>query len=300
MSTKYEFYDATSDGGYYIRAGWWAAMSFTLGTVGTNVGHTVSSVKLNLKKAGTPTATLVVGIKAVDSNGKPTGIDLYTGSLLTSSLTTSEVEYEITMTGSYRLAASTQYAIVVRCPNAADDGNYPYWYSKGTGAYTGGGRMASTDSGTTWAAPGTSDFIFEVWGTVIGAIVFTQPCTAISTTIATGNGILSSIGSSAVTQHGHCWSTAVDPTTADSKTTNGAGTLGAFTSAITGLLEGLTYYVRTYATNTETTVYGNGVYFIAGLSYSQMLPGNIGVKTTTFRYVGEDGIGYYVQGVPLA
>jgi uncharacterized protein (TIGR02145 family) len=45
-------------------------------------------------------------------------------------------------------------------------------------------------------------------------------------------------------------------------TTNGSGT-GNFTSNLTGLQPSTTYYVRAYATNAVTTVYGNQVQFTA-------------------------------------
>jgi uncharacterized protein (TIGR02145 family) len=59
-----------------------------------------------------------------------------------------------------------------------------------------------------------------------------------------------------------CWSTSPDPTTANNVTTNGSGT-GNFTSNLTGLQPSTTYYVRAYATNAVTTVYGNQVQFTA-------------------------------------
>ncbi len=60
----------------------------------------------------------------------------------------------------------------------------------------------------------------------------------------------------AVTARGVCWNTTGWPTTADSKTTDGAGE-GAFASRLTGLTPGTTYYARAYATNSEGSGYGN-------------------------------------------
>ena len=87
--------------------------------------------------------------------------------------------------------------------------------------------------------------------------VTTQLCTDIDHESGTGHGNVTDLGDSAVTQHGHCWSTSHNPTTADDKTENGAkAATGAFTSAITGLAASTLYYVRAYATNTEGTAYG--------------------------------------------
>ena len=76
------------------------------------------------------------------------------------------------------------------------------------------------------------------------------------------SGVLTSLGSSAVTQHGHCWSTSPDPTTADNKTTlGGTGVLKSFTSNITGLSANTTYYARAYATNAVGTTYAEAIAF---------------------------------------
>ena len=91
-------------------------------------------------------------------------------------------------------------------------------------------------------------------------IVTTQECTDTIAEKTTGHGTLISKGASEVTQHGHVWATSLNPTTADSKTENGAKpNLGQFTSNITGLTPNTTFYVRAYATNTEGTVYGGNV-----------------------------------------
>jgi uncharacterized protein (TIGR02145 family) len=57
-------------------------------------------------------------------------------------------------------------------------------------------------------------------------------------------------------------------------TTNGSGT-GNFTSNLTGLQPSTTYYVRAYATNAVTTVYGNQVQFTsANLTYGSVTDQN--------------------------
>ena len=62
-------------------------------------------------------------------------------------------------------------------------------------------------------------------------------------------------GDYTVTARGVCWSTADNPTLDDSHTVDGGGA-GAFISNITGLTEITTYYVRSYATSSAGTVYG--------------------------------------------
>ena len=84
----------------------------------------------------------------------------------------------------------------------------------------------------------------------------TTAVTAITQTSAVSGGNVTNDGGAAVTARGVCWSTSANPTTANSHTTDGSGT-GIFTSNLTGLTPGTTYYVRAYATNSAGTAYGN-------------------------------------------
>lgn len=91
-------------------------------------------------------------------------------------------------------------------------------------------------------------------------IITTELISAITSTTATGGGNITDDGGSAITAGGVCWGTSHNPTTANSKTTDATG-LGEFTSSLTGLTTGTTYYVRAYATNSIGTTYGNEVSF---------------------------------------
>jgi len=62
-------------------------------------------------------------------------------------------------------------------------------------------------------------------------------------------------GGAEITAYGVCWSTSPNPTLSDSHTTDGSG-VAAFTSVITGLTNGVTYYVRAYAVNSLGVGYG--------------------------------------------
>ena len=86
--------------------------------------------------------------------------------------------------------------------------------------------------------------------------VTTAAVTSIAGTTAYSGGNVTSDGGGTVTARGVCWSTSSSPTTANSKTTDGTGS-GSFTSSITGLCFGTTYYVRAYATNGAGTSYGS-------------------------------------------
>jgi uncharacterized protein (TIGR02145 family) len=89
----------------------------------------------------------------------------------------------------------------------------------------------------------------------------TSAITSITGISAISGGTITDEGSGTIITRGVCWSTNITPTIADSKTQDGAGA-GSFTSYITGLNGGTTYYVRAYATNSAGTAYGNEVSFI--------------------------------------
>jgi gliding motility-associated-like protein len=148
----------------------------------------------------------------------------------------------------------------------------------------------STDDGATWSAPltvntgastcfgmtinvndltvnrmkfanlGTNDA--GVDNILIGPKGINKPF--VSTTVATsitvisansGGNVLAEAGA-AVTDRGVVWSTVAGPTVPSPNSThNGTGT-GTFTSNMTGLIAGTTYYYRAYATNSAGTGYG--------------------------------------------
>ncbi len=91
----------------------------------------------------------------------------------------------------------------------------------------------------------------------------TTAISSITATSAVSGGNITADGGADITARGVCWATSANPTTADNTTSNGTGT-GIFTSNLTGLTPGTTYYVRAYATNSEGTNYGNQVSFSTG------------------------------------
>lgn len=157
---------------------------------------------------------------------------------------------------------------------------------------------------TSWHTLGANTDLtyYYVYTTNPTLAVSTLPNTDISGSTATGNGRIDKFGSdAAVTQHGHCWATATNPTTADSKTTNGAkSTLGTFTSAITGLIPGTTYYVRAYGTDSSSTVYGDNFTFVGGQPEpAGELIGLIAVVQTRLHYLDAYGAERYIEGTAI-
>ena len=91
--------------------------------------------------------------------------------------------------------------------------------------------------------------------------ISTGPLSLLTSSSASCGGIISSDGGAAITAKGLCWSKLQNPTTADSKTSNGTGS-GNFTSTITGLAANTTYYLRAYAINSAGTAYSSQISFI--------------------------------------
>jgi hypothetical protein len=96
--------------------------------------------------------------------------------------------------------------------------------------------------------------------TAVVPTVTTNTASSVASTTASSGGNVTSSGGASVTARGVCWSTTANPTTANSKTTDGTGT-GTFTSSITGLTAGTTYHYRAYATNSAGTSYGSDLTF---------------------------------------
>ena len=106
---------------------------------------------------------------------------------------------------------------------------------------------------------GTSYGEQESFTTEVGVQTPTVTTSSVSNITANGavcGGNVTSDGNATVMSRGVCWSTSQNPTISNNKTTDGSGT-GSFTSNITGLSVGTTYYVRAYATNSKGVSYGN-------------------------------------------
>jgi len=147
----------------------------------------------------------------------------------------------------------------------------------GTGTFT---------SSITGLAPGTKYFIrayatnregtsygnevtFSSNPIVLATLTTTEVSSKTSSSAISGGNITND-GGGKINERGICWSKSQNPTTSDSKTTNGSGT-GSFVSQLTGLTENTKYYIRAYAINSSGQAYGNEVTCIT----SQNLPPTI-------------------------
>src|SRR5690606_15213313 len=103
--------------------------------------------------------------------------------------------------------------------------------------------------------PSLSRFGSELFVTALT----TAAVTSITSSSATSGGNISS-NTGEVNSRGVCWATSANPTTANHRTNNGSGS-GSFTSQLSGLSAGTTYYVRAYAVTENGTIYGNQLIF---------------------------------------
>ena len=150
-------------------------------------------------------------------------------------------------------------------PTTAD--NYSV-NGSGTGSFV--SNLSSLTSGTTYYirayainSAGTSygnELSFTATNPVELATLSTTTVSSITETTAVSGGNITNNGGATVTSRGVCWSTSSNPTPADNSSVNGSGT-GSFTSNLSGLTGGTTYYVRAYAINSLGTAYGNEVSF---------------------------------------
>lgn len=128
-----------------------------------------------------------------------------------------------------------------------------------------------------------------------GAIaVNTSRASEVTANSATCGGDIFASDEYPVLERGVCWGTNPTPTIANKKTIEGSGT-GKFTSSITGLVIGTTYYARAYATGNNGTVYGNEISF----SPVNLYDGAYTVTGTMKDSVYTNLNGYYPQTVSL-
>ncbi len=138
-----------------------------------------------------------------------------------------------------------------------------------------GGVVNSTTIYTVFQPNAQNTFSENISHSSTGAVLQEQPVTGIGITLptltttaislitfnsASSGGNITADGGSAVTARGVCWNTSTNPTIANSNTVDGSG-IGSYTSSLTGLSGGTTYYVRAYATNACGTAYGDELSF---------------------------------------
>jgi hypothetical protein len=121
-------------------------------------------------------------------------------------------------------------------------------------------RAYATNSGGTSYG---NQISFTTASSCVLPTVTTNYISNVTESSATSGGSITSDGGCSITDKGVCWSTSPNPTISNSHTNDGSGT-GSFSSSITGLSCGSTYYVRAYAINSVGVAYGSNVSFSTG------------------------------------
>jgi hypothetical protein len=136
----------------------WLAQTFT-----AESNHPIAAVKLPLYRSPhDEEGEVIVSIMATDSNGKPSGPDLASGSINGNIMPAdySVAWYEIQLSPVITVTNGTRYAIVVRSAELNWMGRYE------TGQYHGGALLERNSDGT-WISSGylgESDAAFQVLG----------------------------------------------------------------------------------------------------------------------------------------
>ena len=242
------------DGSHYAYNYYGMAQTFTM----PSSKDVITRVKVRLFRVGS-VGTIRVGIKNT-SSGKPTGSFLTSTTKSGSNITTSSSGAVYTFDFSdLAVTAGAKYAVCVESYNST---NLRWKASESvtgsSSSYSGGNPYWKASSGA-WNSWG-ADMYFEVWGykKSYAPTVSTSSISNIAQTSVTAGGVVSSDGGATITERGVVYSTNANPTTSSSKVTV-SGTTGAFSTNITGLSAGTTYYFRAYAINANGTSYGSNV-----------------------------------------
>ena len=164
MANKYEYNDVGAEIYYNIYLATWRAQTFT-----PSISHTLTAIKLAADRsdAADPLGIINISIRAVDGDGKPTGVNLSTGTYDGTTLVLNSPFpfpwITINMTPVILVAGKT-YAIVID----ASTGDSMEVQGDQTQLYTGGTVWWSTDSGSTWTEyADNGDMLFEDWGDAV-------------------------------------------------------------------------------------------------------------------------------------
>ncbi|OFX16748.1 MAG: hypothetical protein A2033_18310 [Bacteroidetes bacterium GWA2_31_9] len=116
-------------------------------------------------------------------------------------------------------------------------------------------------------------------------ITNTWGITNITSTDASSGYTTASGGCYSIVDRGVCWSTTSPPTIADFISSDGSGNGSSVTSIIDGLIPNTTYYVKSYADNGTTVVYGTSQSFTTLKEQPSNYPTSFACSVTSYKVI---------------
>lgn len=215
---------------------------------------TLTDVDLLVNENGTLPGNYTLEIYAT-SGGLPTGSALKTVNKTAADLS-SGYNWENFNFSDLTVTPGAKYAIVTKQTSTSGVTNSVLWGHYDSASYSGGSSYYSTNSGSSWISL-SGDWCFKIYASVSSTnpSVTTDAASSVTATTVTLNGTVNSIGSASLTSKGFYLST--DGVTWTYYDVTPAGTTGAYTKALTGLLAGTTYQYYATALN-NAGLRGNG------------------------------------------
>lgn len=160
----FEFYNTGLTGFYGAYADHWLAQTFTVGASGPNVSHFVQQCDFYMTRWESP-GDIVLSIRNVDGEGKPTGNDLTSGTM-NGNAVPYYPDYKLfeCYIEELILEPSTKYAMVLRAPNGTVYKIFYVGNRSATSNYPGGQLFTSANRGSSWSPVGSADLLFNEWG----------------------------------------------------------------------------------------------------------------------------------------
>lgn len=248
MSVKIVEY-TTANTWSYALSGTLIGMTFPNGAAYSKIDY----VNVPLRRVGTVSGNITISIYAT-SGGVPSGSALGSATMAASSVSTSGTNYytfnfstDITVTG------GGQYAIV-KTDSSSNSSNYIGWFRSTNPDYGDGQGYSKTGAGA-WS-DFSRDFCFKVYGYGVPSSMGATTTSSVGSTSFVASSSAGEDNGDTISARGFCYSSVTStPTTANSVKTSGSGE-GAFEETISSLSPGVTYYIRSYATNAAGTSYG--------------------------------------------
>jgi len=257
MGSLLVYWDSNSNYSYY--SGVTIAQTFIVPS-----GYdTLDVVELPLVRTAGSGGTITVSIYAT-SGGVPTGSALATSTKNCNDVSTSGSSYySFTLSSPLTVTGGATYAVGMIATTSTIA-----WWRSSTASYAYGQGFNNASGWTDWGR----DLCFKVYGyqSATAPLVTSSTASGILGTSFTFTGIVTSDGGATVTSRGGAYSkTNATPTIADSTSTT-SGTTGTYNVAVSGVLEGSTYFVRAFATNSQGTGYGSKVDVTTTSTYSDV------------------------------